>query len=379
MYNVRWRGGPSLEIGAARNSVLFLFGFATAVGVGVSSSTAEEFSKERARQETPSTQQIPTVPAKAPKGIKVGIIPCGAAFHGCTAPADAAKEAAEKLGWTVTMYDGGASQQKQNAAILDAVSAGSNLILLSALDPNFIQLGLDAAKKAGIPVVSASEGTDTPNPVVKAEGDNLKYVLDVGTNFPLLGERIAEWIAADSQGKANVAVFTDEEFYSVTSTIDGLLKGLKACTTCVVQPVQKITASQVATTLGQQVVGYLQSHPEVDYVYAPYDPAAAAVVSAIAQAGLGDKVKLASIVGDAHNLDFIRQGRVQAVDGGFDNSYMGYAMVDQAIRVLNHQPPIEPNDEGTPFEVMDSTNLPSSGSDWFTKSDYKAAYFKLWQ
>ena len=45
------------------------------------------------------------------------------------------------------MYDGGASQQKQNAAILDAVSAGSNLILLSALDPNFIQLGLDAGRR----------------------------------------------------------------------------------------------------------------------------------------------------------------------------------------------------------------------------------------
>ena len=138
-------------------------------------------------------------------------------------------------------------------------------------------------------MLSASEGTNTPNPVVKVEGDkNLKYILDVGTNFPLLGERIAEWIAADSQGKANVVVFTDQEFYSVTLTIDGLLKGLKACTTWVVQPVQKITASQVATTLGQQVVGYLQSHPEVDYVYAPYDPAAAVMVSAIAQAGLGD-------------------------------------------------------------------------------------------
>ncbi len=128
MDNITRRRGRSLEIRTARNSVLFLFEFAAAVGLGVSSAAAEEFSKEHARQEIPSTLQIPTVPAKAPKGIKVGIIPCGAAFHGCTAPADAAKEAAEKLGWTVTMYDGGASQQKQNAAILDAVSAGSTLI-----------------------------------------------------------------------------------------------------------------------------------------------------------------------------------------------------------------------------------------------------------
>ena len=73
------------------------------------------------------------MPAKAPKNIKVAIIPCAAAFHGCTAPADAAAEAAKALGWTVTQYDGGGDQQKQNAAMLDAVSAGSNLILLMAI------------------------------------------------------------------------------------------------------------------------------------------------------------------------------------------------------------------------------------------------------
>jgi ribose transport system substrate-binding protein len=354
-------------------------GLTAALLASVPGAWAEDASKDHARMETPSSFQGPTVPAKAPKNIKVGIIPCGAAFHGCTAPADAAAEAAKKLGWTVTMYDGGADQQKQNAAILDAISAGSNLILTSSLDPNFIQLGLSAAKKANIPVISASEGTDTPNPVVRAAGENLKYVLDVGTNFPQVGEHVAEWIAADSGGKANVVVFTDEEFYSVTSTIDGLLAGLKKCSGCVVQPVQKITASQVATTVGQQTVGYLQSHPDVTYVYAPYDPAAAFMVNAIAQAGLADRVKLASIVGDAHNLEFIRQGRVEVVDGAFDNTYMGYAMVDQAIRVLNGQKVIEPNDEGTPFRVMDQTNLPPSGADWGTKSDFKGAYLKLWQ
>lgn len=345
----------------------------------VGSAFAADASKDNARMETPSTWMGPTTPAKAPAGIKVGIIPCGAAFHGCTAPADAAAEAAKALGWTVTMYDGGADQQKQNAAILDAISAGSNLILLTSMDPNFIQLGLSAAKKAGIPVVSASEGTDSPNPVIKPEGENLKYVLDVGTNFPAVGEHVAEWIVADSEGKANVLVYTDEEFYSVTSTIDGLLKGLKACSGCVLQPVQKIVASQVATTLAQQVVGYLQSHPEVTYVYAPYDPAAVFMVNAIAQAGLGDRVKLASIVGAAQNLDFIRQGRVQVVDGAFDNAYMGYALVDQAIRVLNGQPVIEPNDEGTPFQIMDATNLPPEGQDWATKMDFKSKFMALWK
>lgn len=102
----RARLAPDVR-GVKESAALSLVGFVAFGGLGVSAAAAEEFSKQHAQQETPSTLQIPTVPAKAPKGIKVGIIPCGAAFHGCTAPADAAKEAAEKLGWTVTMYDGG--------------------------------------------------------------------------------------------------------------------------------------------------------------------------------------------------------------------------------------------------------------------------------
>jgi ABC-type sugar transport system substrate-binding protein len=117
----------------------------------------------------------------------------------------------------------------------------------------------------------------------------------------------------------------------------------------------------------------------VNYVYAPYDPSAVAMANAINQAGLGDRVKLISIVGAAQNIDMIRKGFVQAADGAFDNDYMGYAMVDQAIRVLNGQPVIEPNDEGTPYIVIDKTNLPPEGKEWATKTDYKSAYMKLWQ
>jgi ribose transport system substrate-binding protein len=88
-----------------------------------------------------------------------------------------------------------------------------------------------------------------------------------------------------------------------------------------VSDIVKMTASQVGS-VGQMVVGYLQTHPNVDWVYASY-PAAAVMVNAIVQAGLQDKVKLVSIVGSAQNIEFIRQGRVQVADAAFDNFYMG--------------------------------------------------------
>src|ERR1700744_2213096 len=77
---------------------------------------------DEARQETPATWAGPTTPAKAPPGIKVGIVSCGAQFRGCQAPADAAFEASKRIGWVSTMYDGAGTQEKQNAAVLDALA-----------------------------------------------------------------------------------------------------------------------------------------------------------------------------------------------------------------------------------------------------------------
>ncbi len=320
----------------------------------------------------------PTTPAKAPKGIKVGIIPCGVQFRGCNAPALGAAEAAKALGWTVTSYDGAGTQEKQNSSILDALSSGANLILTTAIDPNFMQLALSKAKEAGVPVISSSTGTDTPNPVIKPSGDGLKYVTDVGTDFIGVGRELGDYVAKESGGKANVVVYEDEEFPSAVNSDIGFVEALKKCAGCKVSEYQKFTASQIGA-VGQMVVGYLQTHPDVDWVYAPYDPSAAVMVNAIVQAGLQDKVKLVSIVGSAQNIDFIREGRVQVADGAFDNFYMGWAQVDQAIRVLNKQPLIEPNDERTPYAVITKDNLPPPGGEYGAKVDFRAAFLKLWQ
>jgi ribose transport system substrate-binding protein len=320
----------------------------------------------------------PTTPAKAPKDIKVGIIPCGVQFRGCNAPALGAAEAAKALGWTVTAYDGAGTQEKQNTGILDALSSGANLVLTTALDPNFIQLGLSKAKEANVPVVSSSAGTDTPNPVIKPDGDGLKYVTDVGTDFGGVGRGLGDFTVKESGGKANVVVYEDDEFPSSVTSLKAFVDVVKKCPGCKVSDIVKMTASQIGS-VGQMVVGYLQTHPDVDWIYAPYDPAAAVMVNAIVQAGLQDKVKLVSIVGSAQNIDFIREGKVQAADGAFDNFYMGWAQVDQAIRVLNKQPLIEPNDERTPYAIITKDNLPPPGGEYSTNVDYRSKFLNLWK
>jgi len=45
-------------------------------------------------------------------------------------------------------YDGGGDPNKQNAAILNAIAYGANVIGLVAIDPNLVQSGIQAAKAA---------------------------------------------------------------------------------------------------------------------------------------------------------------------------------------------------------------------------------------
>ncbi|MGH7227221.1 MAG: sugar ABC transporter substrate-binding protein, partial [Gemmataceae bacterium] len=295
-----------------------------------------------AREQYPAKYEGPTTPSKAPAGLKVTVITCLSILHGCVSPADGVVDAGKKLGWRVTILDGGGNPNRQNAQILNAISSGAKVIVLVAIDPNAVQLGLAAAKKAGVLVVSGSNGIDSPNPVQRPANGGLWVKFDIGPDYAALGDKAADWIIADSKGKANIAIFSDKEFPSVIAFQNGLLEGLKKCGGCELSKLQYFTGNQVGTTLGQETVGYLRAHPGTDYLFSPYDPAAAAQVTAIEQAGLGNKVKLISVLGDQQNLNFIREGEVQAADAAYDNEYMGFAIADQIIRTLNKQPLFSP-------------------------------------
>jgi ABC-type sugar transport system substrate-binding protein len=130
--------------------------------------------------------------------------------------------------------------------------------------------------------------------------------------------------------------------------------------------------------LAKQTVDYLRTHPDIDYVIAPYDPAAAVIVPAMAQAGM-THIKLCSLLGDQQNMDFIRQDQIQVCDAAYDNYYTGWAMVDQLLRHLNGQSFSEPLGENTPSVLLDKSNLPPPGDDWQTDIDYKSEYLALWQ
>lgn len=321
----------------------------------------------------------PTAAAKAPKGLKVAAITCYSILEGCVIPAKGIAKAAAAIGWQSQIFDGGGTPDSQNKQILNAVSYGAKVIAIIAISPATVQSGLEAAKRAGIVVVSGSSGISEPNATLPPPAGAVWPSVDVSPDYGKLAANIGNWVIADSGGKANVAVYGDKEFDSINAQERGIVTALTACTGCKVSPVMYFTASQIGSTLGPQVVSYLRANPDVNYVYMPYDPPAVAVVTAIANAGMASRVKVVSALGNSQNLNFVANGNVQYADAAYDNIYMGYAMLDQAIRVLNKQPLSTPLGENLPYQLLTAKNLPKKLDSWNAPFKYEDKFVALWQ
>lgn len=317
-----------------------------------------------------------TEAAKAPTGIKVALIPSDSALDGPVVPAQAVETAGKNFNWEIQWYNGKGNPADQNKGIMDAVSWGADVICCFSVDAASVQQGLKAAKDAGIPVVSGSNGTDEPNTPAALEEGQLDFLLDVGVDYKAIGVAIADWIVADAGNEGKVAVFGAKEYPSCMMTESGVLESLNE-SDMEISDVMYFTGGQVGDTLNRQVIGYLQANPDTKYIFLPYDPAAIEVTEALSTAGYTD-VKVCSVLGTAQMQELIRAGSA-AASAAYDMEYMGWGLADQIIRLLNDQELYSPRGENTPYCVIDKTNLPDQAGNWATSFDYKDKFLALWK
>jgi ribose transport system substrate-binding protein len=291
---------------------------------------AEWEKKTEEYEEGPTEYFGPTEPVKVPSGESLAWIPCSAVIRGCVRPVEAAGEIAEELGWTVKTYDGKGTPQGENAALEQAVAGGATVILTGGIDPHFIASGLKAAKEKGVLVASMSQG---------AKPEPNGYPFDIGASYKELGEMIGSYVISDSGGTAVYQPFDDKSFESTVQFVENSESTVEEhCPECEVLPTQFFVGTQIETTLGPRVVSLLRSNPDINYLMGSYDPAAAGMVPAIANAGLKEQVKVVAGLGNEQNLQYVKEGNIQTADAGFDNLYMGYMAIYQVSKLLNEEP-----------------------------------------
>jgi ABC-type sugar transport system substrate-binding protein len=321
--------------------------------------------------------QGPTDHLTPPKGVKIGIVECSSVVNGCVTPADGAVVAANALGWVAKIYDGLGTPAGQNAAVISALAAGAEAVLLVGVDPTAIKSSLQEAASRHAPVGDLGDSY--------APGNGLTF--SVGANYPADGVLEGEWIVAASNGKAVVLPTNDKEYIATVQLTDAAVQYLKACTTCKVLPQQYFVSTSIGNGLGQRIASVLETNPTVDYIVGAYDPAVEDMVPAIESAGLAKRVSIVSNVGSPANLVYISKGLVQKADIVFDNNYMGWAGVDQVVRLLLHKPlwkspgvtnPGIMYSENTPSHFVVKSNLPPAGTAWKASFNTAALYESVW-
>jgi ABC-type sugar transport system substrate-binding protein len=325
-----------------------------------------------------ATWQGPTTAVTPPKTESLALVVCSGTVAGCVTPADAAARAAKSVGWTTTQYNGQGTPADQNTAITQAVNSGATAILLSGIDPSVVQSALQLATSKKIPVGDMTEGI--------APGDGIKF--DIGANYVKGGQVAGAWIVDASKGKAVVLPTNDKEYKSTVELVDGAVSEVKSCSTCKVLSQLYFVSTDIGNGLGQRVADELRSNPSVNYVIGAYDPAVADMVPALQTAGIANRISIVSDVGDAQNFGYIRTGTVQKADIVFDNTYVGYAAVDQMIRALDNKPlwknvgvtdPRFEYNETVPYHLIVKSNLTTADNAGWTESVNTIAHFdKLW-
>ena len=345
----------------------------TAVAVAAGSDGAKA-NLDKHRQVPQFVAPGPAFDAKAKAGgKKIFIIPASSQVPFVSAIANHMKRIGALAGVKTTIWQnqGQPSQwvQGMNAAIAQKANA---IVLLAGNDPAGLQPQIKAAKAKGIPTI-----------VAHLYDDNQQSAPNVGglVNIPynLAGQLIADHAIVDTKGKANALVVTINQVKSTLPMVAGIkAQFAKYCKGCKLK-FTDVTIADIATKIQPNVQSALTADPGINYVICLYDSAEAPFASAaIRAAGRTGKVKISTFNGTPEILKEVRKGDIVTMDVAENLEWIGYAVVDQSMRIMGGLPPVK--NARVPVRVFDKSNIAEAGSAFTSGwgNSYVGGYQKLW-
>lgn len=231
-----------------------------------------------------------------------------------------AKKAAEELGWEVSVVDAAGSADQANAAIQNFAQRGAHAIVDLVFPASSIGAGLDAAKQAGIPVVTWGGGL------------GLTVAATNGSGAPIADPVIKKMIE-DLGGKGEILALTyrtGEVCRNRETLMDEMLKAY---------PDIKVTKNEVRIPGyfedgAQYANAWLASHPPGDTklaIWGCWDDPAIGAIGSLRSQGRTD-VLVYGVNGNAQAIENIKNGHMTAT--AWEDSFTeGYEMVKLLVEI----------------------------------------------
>jgi ribose transport system substrate-binding protein len=273
-----------------------------------------------------------------------------------------------KWNYDVVSYDP-ANPATFNAAIDTAITKKANYIAEAGIP--LTPAAISKVKNAGAKwVLTSVAPADVKDPVIVNANS--------AANDGQMGKVLADYFVSDSKGKGNI-LMEHVPAYPILSAFTDAFKAevSKLCPACKVN-IQNITIPDLAAgKVPSIMVSALRKNPDANYMGFDVGPFANGVDSALAAAGLSNKVKMIGQAADEAALANIKSGK-HAAWTGFDPVYSTYVMMDSMFRDAEGMP-IDENKAGLqPTQIITKANAPSS-STWSEPTDALNQFKQLWQ
>jgi ribose transport system substrate-binding protein len=325
-----------------------------------------------------------TTPRPGIKGKKIVIISAGQSSISSSIPVNAAKEAAQALGWNVTIYDAQLNPANTPNLVSQAIAAGAQGIVAD-FDCYTAKAQLEQAKAKGI-VVTPIYSYDCDDPYAGKPGTPrlftgyTNYGPEANKNLGAFAEKYGfaqgQAAIAATGGKAKVIFFNDSEATVLHYTGTGFLDAIKQCSGCKVVANIDFKGLDLGPTLQQRAATTILQHPEANVVKSPFTAATLlSIAPAVQQSGRASKLYVMGGEGFQPELDLIRNHQgVNAVMIS-PSDWTGWAAIDTMNSLFRHEKPAY---SGLGWQLVDAThNLPPSGP-WVSPVDFKSIYKKAW-
>lgn len=258
---------------------------------------------------------------------------------------------AKELGvndWTITYLDSAGSAEKVANNIQDAVSRGSDFIIVTVADLRASDNALAGAEKAGVAVFTADSGWIPGS------------ISDITTNNWQMSSEVTLALINKMRGKGNLAVITADGIKPVRERVDTLKAILKEYPNIKVIAEHNLNVSNFyQDTMNAVQDMATRFGDKIDAVWAPWDEPAQAATTALRAAGLS--VPVTGMDGHQVALDAIcKKDSLFLATGRQQFEAWGKALADNVYRV---------GEKGEKAETVKTADVVYLPAEVFTKAN----------
>lgn len=275
---------------------------------------------------------------------------------------------ADAFGWTLTAVDGEGDPSKMQSRLQSLVDSKVDAIILVFPVPAIIGKQLEAAKAAGIPVVSAGFVADE-TPLIAAQ-----YVGDQVKMATMLTDRIKQ----DNPAGGDFAIINLPGYVGVDARVNTFKDGVSGDPNFSIVAEKDVSVSDVFGGTTKAGVDILNANPDLNGFFSCCDFGGQALAPALQQTKRD--VPVYTFYAIPSVLDLVRAGKVTVVES--DEAKTGAMAIGALAAYWADDAPLDANSDLTVFplqyQVIDESNAPAPGEDVYPIDQQMAPFLASW-